>query len=127
VDDLVDEMRGRRRRAITAVDTSVLLDVLTADRAHGRASAAALAIARQKGAILACEVVWAEAAAWFPSAVAATETPDRIGLRLDRSTTRPRRSPDNHRARLDDAAGRVNESCRTSRSSCTHSAAQITC
>lgn len=68
---------------ITAVDTSVLLDVLTADRAHGRASAAALAHARQQGAILACEVVWAETAAWFPSASAAAEAFDRIGLRFD--------------------------------------------
>ena len=56
---------------ITALDTSVLLDVLTADPAHGRASAAALAQARQEGAILACDVVWAETAAWFPSAAAA--------------------------------------------------------
>jgi predicted nucleic acid-binding protein len=68
---------------ITALDTSVLLDVLTADPAHGRSSAAALAQARQEGAILACDVVWAETAAWFPSAAAATEAFDRIGLRFD--------------------------------------------
>jgi predicted nucleic acid-binding protein len=68
---------------ITAVDTSVLLDVLTADRAHGRASASALSRARQEGAILACDVVWAETAAWFPSTTAAKEAFDRIGLRFD--------------------------------------------
>jgi predicted nucleic acid-binding protein len=68
---------------ITAVDTSVLLDVLTADRAHGRASASALSRARQEGAIIACDVVWAETAAWFPSATAANEAFDRIGLRFD--------------------------------------------
>jgi predicted nucleic acid-binding protein len=68
---------------ITAVDTSVLLDDFTADRAHGRASVVALAHARQEGAILACEVVWAETAAWFPSASAAAEAFDRIGLRFD--------------------------------------------
>jgi len=68
---------------ITALDTSVLLDVLTADAAHGQSSAAALAQARQEGAILACDVVWAETAAWFPSAAAATEAFDRIGLRFD--------------------------------------------
>ncbi|HET7515544.1 MAG TPA: hypothetical protein VFJ60_12140, partial [Gaiella sp.] len=68
---------------ITAVDTSVLLDVLTADRTHGRASAAALALARREGAILACDVVWAETAAWFPSATAAAEAFGRIGLRCD--------------------------------------------
>jgi len=60
-----------------------LLDVLTADAAHGQSSAAALAQARQEGAILACDVVWAETAAWFPSAAAATEAFDRIGLRFD--------------------------------------------
>lgn len=65
---------------ITAVDTSVLLEVLTADRALGRPSAAALARARQEGTILACDVVWAETAAWFPSSIAATEAFDRIGL-----------------------------------------------
>ena len=68
---------------ITALDTSVLLDVLTADAAHGQSSAAALAQARQEGAILACDVVWAETAAWFPSATAATEAFQRIGLRFD--------------------------------------------
>ena len=68
---------------ITALDTGVLLDVLTADPSRGRASAAALAQARQEGAILACDVVWAETAAWFPSATAATEAFDRIGLRFD--------------------------------------------
>ncbi len=68
---------------ITAVDTSVLLDVFTADRAHGRRSAAALARARHEGAILACDVVWAETAAWFPSVAAAIEAFDRIGLGCD--------------------------------------------
>ena len=68
---------------ITAVDTSVLLDVFTADRTHGRPSAAALGRARQEGAILACDVVWAETAAWFPSATAASEAFDRIGLGFD--------------------------------------------
>jgi predicted nucleic acid-binding protein len=68
---------------ITAVDTSVLLDVFTADRTHGRPSAAALVRARQEGAILACDVVWAETAAWFPSASAANKAFDRIGLGFD--------------------------------------------
>jgi len=65
---------------ITAVDTSVLLDVFTADRVHGRSSAAALGRVRQEGAIVACDVVWAETAAWFPSASAAVEAFGRIGL-----------------------------------------------
>ncbi len=49
----------------TAVDTSVLLDVLADDEAHGDASADALHAAFQAGKILACDVVWAEVAAHF--------------------------------------------------------------
>jgi predicted nucleic acid-binding protein len=51
----------------TAVDTSVLLDVLGADPEHGEASREALRAAYQAGALLACEVVWAEVRAHFPS------------------------------------------------------------
>ena len=58
---------------ITAVDTNVLLDVFTADGVHGARSAAALARARQEGAIVACDVVWAETAAWFPGPASALE------------------------------------------------------
>ena len=58
---------------ITAVDTNVLLDVFTADAVHGARSAAALARARQEGAIVACDVVWAETAAWFPGPASALE------------------------------------------------------
>ncbi len=50
---------------ITAIDTNVLLDVLTADRDHGAASRAALARARAEGALVICEVVYAELAAAF--------------------------------------------------------------
>jgi predicted nucleic acid-binding protein len=68
---------------ITAVDTNVLLDVFTADPDHGRRSAAALAAARSEGAIVACDVVWAEAAAWFPSGAVAAEAFRRLELRFD--------------------------------------------
>ncbi len=51
---------------ITAVDTSVLLDVFLADTVHGPVSAAALRKARSEGALVACEVVWAEICAAFP-------------------------------------------------------------
>lgn len=51
---------------ITAVDSSVLLDVLTADPAFGNSSRRALARAGLDGAVVACEVVWAETTAWFP-------------------------------------------------------------
>lgn len=49
----------------TAVDTSVLLDVLGADAKFGPASAAALRACLDTGSVLACEVVWAETAAGF--------------------------------------------------------------
>ena len=51
----------------TAVDTSVLLDVLADDETHGDASAEALHAAFQAGKLVACDVVWAEVAAHFPT------------------------------------------------------------
>jgi predicted nucleic acid-binding protein len=52
---------------ITAIDSSVLIDVLTGHQVHGQASAAALRRARQRGTVLACSVVWAEVMAWYDS------------------------------------------------------------
>ncbi len=48
---------------ITAVDTSILLDVIGADSTFGRASAEALRRCLAEGQVVACEVVWAECAA----------------------------------------------------------------
>lgn len=50
---------------ITAVDTSVLIDIVTADVRFGAASAAALRRALAEGAVIACDAVWAETAGWF--------------------------------------------------------------
>jgi hypothetical protein len=50
---------------ITAVDSNVLLDVLTGDRLHGEASRRALSASRIGGAVVACEVVWVETVGWF--------------------------------------------------------------
>ncbi|MGE5126643.1 MAG: PIN domain-containing protein [Betaproteobacteria bacterium] len=44
----------------TAVDSTVLLDVLAADARYGQASREALRRAYDAGALVACEVVWAE-------------------------------------------------------------------
>ena len=49
----------------TALDTSVLLDLLTADPRFGDASADALATAGQAGALVVSEIVYAELAAAF--------------------------------------------------------------
>ena len=53
---------------ITAVDTSVLLDVFAADARFGASSAEALRTTLGQGGVIACEVVWAETTASFPSA-----------------------------------------------------------
>lgn len=45
---------------ITALDTNVLIDVLEADPQLSATSASALARASRDGALVACEVVWAE-------------------------------------------------------------------
>lgn len=56
---------------ITAVDTNVLLDVFGADPEFGQRSAAALRACLREGRLVACEVVWAETASFFPSPAAA--------------------------------------------------------
>ncbi len=52
---------------ITAVDTNVLLDVLHGTDPFGEGSADALARCAAEGSLVACEVVWAETAAWHES------------------------------------------------------------
>lgn len=56
---------------ITAIDTSVLLDVFGADSTFGVRSKAALRACLREGPVLACEVVWAEVAGFFPTPEAA--------------------------------------------------------
>jgi predicted nucleic acid-binding protein len=63
---------------ITAVDTNVLLDVFGADPEFGQRSAAALRACLLEGRLVACEVVWAEAASFFPSPAAARGPMERL-------------------------------------------------
>jgi predicted nucleic acid-binding protein len=58
---------------ITAVDTSVLLDVFGADPTFGPVSRESLRTCLAQGGLIACDVVWAEVSATFPSAPAAQE------------------------------------------------------
>jgi predicted nucleic acid-binding protein len=51
---------------ISAVDTSVLIDVFGPETEQTEASAASLRSALSDGVLIACEVVWAEVAAGFP-------------------------------------------------------------
>lgn len=65
---------------ITAIDTNVLLDVFGADAKFGEASARALRRCLGEGAIVACEVVWVEAAAAFSSAAPFEEAMKTLGV-----------------------------------------------
>ena len=63
---------------ITAVDSSVLIDVLSADPAFGPRSWAALRRVREEGVVLACDVVWAEVIGAFPDLAATEAALDRL-------------------------------------------------
>lgn len=67
---------------ITAVDTSVLLDVLAGDRDHGPRSAASLREASADGALIASTIVWAEVLGAYDDPKAAAARLDRLGLEL---------------------------------------------
>lgn len=65
---------------ITAVDTSVLLDIFGADPAFGTRSKASVRVCIAEGSLVACEVVWAEVASAFPSPEAAQDAMGRLGV-----------------------------------------------
>ena len=67
---------------ISAVDTSVLLDYLIGDARFGPASAAALRLGLREGSLIACSAVWAEVAAAFDDAGAATDLLASLGVEL---------------------------------------------
>ncbi|MGH7319617.1 MAG: PIN domain-containing protein [Candidatus Rokuibacteriota bacterium] len=70
----------------TAVDSSVLLDVFGADPRFGQASRAALRAAYVAGALVACEVVWAEVRAHFPADGDFEHALGVLGIRFDAIT-----------------------------------------
>ena len=65
---------------ITAVDTNILLDVFGGDPEFGPRSAEALRACVREGRLVACEVVWAETASFFPSPAAARGPMERLGV-----------------------------------------------
>jgi len=67
----------------TAVDSSVLLDVLGADARFGEGSREALRAAYDAGALVACEVVWAEVRANFQDDAAFIEALHRLGVAFE--------------------------------------------
>ncbi len=67
----------------TAIDTSVLLDVLGADRRYGEQSRLALRQAYNSGALLACGVVWSELRANFGDSKTFQDTLRTLGVGFD--------------------------------------------
>jgi predicted nucleic acid-binding protein len=67
----------------TAVDSSVLLDVLLGDPRFGPPSRDALRAAYDAGALVACDVVWAEVRGHFPAPDPFREAMDLLGVRFD--------------------------------------------
>lgn len=67
----------------TAVDSTVLFDVLRGDRKFGEASREALRRAYDAGALVCCDVVWAELRAHFQAEGAFGEAVELLGLRFE--------------------------------------------
>jgi predicted nucleic acid-binding protein len=65
---------------ITAVDTNVLFDVFDPDPEFGERSSAALRACHEAGGLIACEVVWAETVAEFPSEESAADALDALRI-----------------------------------------------
>lgn len=71
---------------ITAVDTNVLLDICLPDPEHGPASRDRLKECLAQGAVLICEVAYAELACAFPSQDSLQETLELLGVELEPSS-----------------------------------------
>jgi hypothetical protein len=65
---------------ITAIDSSILLDVLKPDPRFGPQSASAIKVCRSEGELIACDVVWAELASALPSREFAQKTMARLAI-----------------------------------------------
>ncbi|MBA3614073.1 MAG: type II toxin-antitoxin system VapC family toxin [Nitrospirales bacterium] len=67
---------------ITAIDTNVLIDLFGADPIHGFPSKEAICSCINQGSLVACEVVWAEVSAVFPSENDAQEALQTLGVQF---------------------------------------------
>ena len=67
---------------ITAVDSNILLDVLTGDARHGPASAQALRQVGAEGALISSTVVWAEVVGAYSDPRGVTDRLDRLEIEL---------------------------------------------
>jgi len=68
---------------ITAVDTSVLLDVFLPDPRFEEASAAALRRADAEGSLVVCEIVYAELASQFPRREMLDRALEKLDIRFE--------------------------------------------
>ena len=67
----------------SAVDSSILLDVLLPDPQFGPASAKLLRRAIDSGAVIASDVVWAEMRAFFPGDAEFDDAMNKLGIEFD--------------------------------------------
>ena len=65
---------------ITAVDTSVLIDVFRDDPEYGRASSDALRRCIREGRLVVCDIVWSELAGLFPTRTMLEKQMDALGI-----------------------------------------------
>ncbi len=87
---------------ITAVDSNILLDLLTGSAEHGPRSAAALRRAAADGALVASTAVWAEVIGAYADPGSVMSRLDRLGIEL---------VPDDRKVAIE--AGRVYRAYRT--------------
>jgi predicted nucleic acid-binding protein len=67
---------------ITAVDTNVILDVVGASPEFGASSLRAIGEAQRSGVVMACDIVWGEVGAWYPSARDAADVMNLMDVRF---------------------------------------------
>jgi predicted nucleic acid-binding protein len=67
---------------ITAVDTSVVLDIIGADPEFGPASLRAIGDAQTLGVVMACDIVWGEVGALYPTPQDAADAMDVMDIRF---------------------------------------------
>src|SRR5262245_28616849 len=72
-----------RQNVRSAVDSSVLLDVLLPDPKYGTASAAVLREAIDSGVVVACDIVWAEVRAAFSNDEQFDHAIEKLGIEID--------------------------------------------
>jgi predicted nucleic acid-binding protein len=71
---------------VTAVDSSVIFDLVSPRAEYGPSSRDALGRCVAEGRVLACEVVWAEVAGAFPSDAQAQQMFDDLGIEFSSIT-----------------------------------------